>query len=86
MTTTTVNQKPKRSIVGKIIKYTFIAFNLLMLLWLVGGVNAATETVANTDVEQAAKAVGTGIGVLLLLFVWGVGDLILGMFVLFTRP
>ena len=39
-----------------------------------------------TDAEAAGAAIGTGIGVTLLVIIWVVGDIILGLFYLFTRP
>jgi hypothetical protein len=35
---------------------------------------------------QAGATIGTGIGVALLLGIWFIGDVILGLLVLFTRP
>lgn len=79
---------PKRSIFGKIIKYSFIVFNLLMLWWMVAGVGGAAETIdaAGSEAEQAGAAIGTGLGAMMVMFIWVVGDVILGLFVLFTRP
>lgn len=81
-------RKPKRGFFGKLVKYTFIAFNLLMGWWFVAGMGAASETVttAGTAAEQAGAAIGTGIGAAMIIGIWGFGDLILGLFVLFTRP
>jgi multisubunit Na+/H+ antiporter MnhC subunit len=77
----------KRSLFGKIIKYSFIAFNVLMLIWLIGGVGgAASGTEVMTDAEKTGTAIGAGIGAMLILTIWVIGDLILGLFVLFTRP
>ncbi len=35
--------KPKRGIFGKIIKWSFILFNIIMLWWMIAGVGASTE-------------------------------------------
>lgn len=80
-------RKPKRGFFGKIIKWGFVAFNILMALWIFGGMNAASDGM-NTlnDAERAGAAVGAGIGIALLLGIWVVGDIILGLLVLFTRP
>ncbi len=79
--------KPKRSIFGKIIKWSFILFNLLMLVWIIGGVGSATEGMdAMSGAEQAGAAIGTGLGAMMLVGIWIAGDIILGLFVLFTRP
>jgi hypothetical protein len=81
-------RKPKRGIFGKIIKYTFILFNLLMGWWLIAGMGAANETIqtATSSAEQAGAAIGTGIGAIMIVGIWVFGDIILGLFVLFTRP
>ena len=76
-----------RTIFGKICKYLFIAFNILMALMLFTGSMGAAEGMQDTatDAEAAGYAIGTAIGVGSILFLWVVGDIILGMFVLFTR-
>jgi len=80
-------RKPKRSIFGKLIKWTFILFNVLMLWWLIASLGGAADLIDSTqdEAEQAGAALGTGIGMLFILFVWGMGDLILGLGVLLTR-
>ena len=80
-------RKLTRSIFGKLVKWSFILFNLLMAAWLVGGTRAATKGYeAMSSAEQAGTAIGTGIGVVLILTIWVVGDIILGIFTLLTRP
>lgn len=80
-------RKPKRSFFGKLVKWSFIGFNILMAIWLVGGMGAATEGIEGmSEAEKAGAAIGTGIGAALILSIWVFGDIILGLFVLFTRP
>lgn len=81
-------RKPQRSFFGKIIKYAFIGFNILMLIWFISGMSTASEVVsaANSDAEQAGAAIGTGLGAMVIIFIWVVGDLILGIMTLLTRP
>lgn len=76
-----------RTVVGKIFKYLFIAFNILMAFALFQGCSAAVDGMEQTasDAEAAGAAIGTALGVGTLLFLWLVGDVILGLFVLFTR-
>lgn len=83
-----VINKPKRGFFGKIFKWSFIAFNVLMLVWLISGMNAAANGTAQaaTEAGRAGAAVGTAIGAGIVIGVWAVGDIILGMLVLFTRP
>ena len=49
-------RKPQRGIFGKIIKYTFILFNIFMGWWLVAGMQAATKAVLITTETQPASA------------------------------
>lgn len=76
-----------RTLFGKIMKWLFVGFNVLMLFWLVSACAAVGDISQNAmnDAERAGAAIGTGLGMTFLLFIWGTGDLILGMFVLFTR-
>lgn len=76
-----------RSGFGKVIKWIFIAFNILMLIWIIAGMVGAgqvSETAVN-DAERAGAAIGATLGIGMLLVLWAIGDLILGLFVLFTR-
>jgi hypothetical protein len=76
-----------RTIFGKLVKWTFIAFNILMIFWVVAGFNVASETMQDTvnDAEKAGAAIGSTIGMGMIVILWALGDIILGMFVLFTR-
>ncbi|WP_338725846.1 zinc ribbon domain-containing protein [Shewanella baltica] len=81
-------RKPKRGFFGQIIKYTFILFNLFMAWGLFNGMQAASKTLEATAsaAEQAGAAIGTGVGATMIITLWVFGDIILGLFVLFTRP
>ena len=80
-------RKVKRGFFGKLVKWSFIGFNILMSIWLVGGMGAATKGMeAMTEAEKIGAAIGTGIGAAMILGLWVFGDIILGLFVLFTRP
>ena len=52
-----------------------------------GGFNVASETMQDTvnDAEKAGAAIGSTIGMGMIVILWALGDIILGMFVLFTR-
>ena len=80
--------KPTRSLFGKIIKWSFIIFNILMLFWAIAGGGTVSDGVANagSDAEAAGAAIGGAIGMGMVFGLWVFGDIILGMFVLFTRP
>ncbi|HAB36962.1 MAG TPA: hypothetical protein DCE52_02980 [Rhodobacteraceae bacterium] len=83
-----VLNKPKRSIMGKIMKWAFILFNALMIFWLFSyfGEIANVTDGAGSDAEKAGAAIGGTLGTGFLLTIWVMGDIILGLFVLFTRP
>lgn len=81
-------RKAKRSLVGKLIKWMFILFNISMLLWMFGGIGAGSEAIssAQNETQQAGAAFGTGIATMMIGGIWLVGDVVLGLLVLFTRP
>lgn len=85
MTTYTRIEKRERSPLGKLIKWVFIGFNVLMLVWLVGGTNAALQTAPMSGAGRAGAMIGTSLGAGLIIVLWALGDIILGMFVLLTR-
>lgn len=80
-------EKPKRSLFGKIVKYTFIGFNILMLVWFIGGMASASKGIENatTEAEQAGAAIGTGLGAMFIIFIWIAGAVILGIMAFLTR-
>lgn len=85
MTTVIKSEKHQRSPLGQLVKWGFIGFNILMVLWLVHGIDAVSQVTADSDAARAGKAIGATIGFSLILGIWVVGDIILGLFVLMTR-
>jgi len=80
-------RKLKRSLFGNIVKWIFIGFNILMVVWLFGGMGAATEGIENmSEAERAGTAIGAGLGGFMLIVMWAIGDIILGLFMMLTRP
>lgn len=80
-------RKPKRTVLGKIIKWSFILFNVLMAYWLIAGMGSVSESMEGmSDAGKAGASVGAGIGAILIVSIWAIGDIILGLFVMFTRP
>lgn len=81
-------KKPKRGFFGKLFKWAFILFNILMVVWLFSAMGSTADVVNNaaSEAEKAGAAVGTAIGMSMLLGFWAIGDIILGALVLFTRP
>jgi uncharacterized protein YecT (DUF1311 family) len=80
-------EKRVRGTFGQIIKWAFIGFNVLMLLWLVSGMVAVGNVYsgATSGAAQAGAAIGSAIGFGMILSIWALGDIILGLFVLLTR-
>lgn len=76
-----------RTAFGKLVKWVFIGFNVLMLVWMVSSCAAVSNVAGDAvnDAQRAGAALGAGLGMTFLLLIWGLGDVILGMFVLFTR-
>lgn len=82
-------RKPKRGFFGNVVKWTFILFNVLMPLLLFAGFDMASEKINSDTLSEAGKAgtvIGAGITSGLTIGLWVFGDIILGLFVLLTRP
>ncbi|MGF2652855.1 hypothetical protein ACQUWL_16660 [Serratia marcescens] len=81
-------RKPKRTVMGKIIKWLFILFNILMILWVIFGMGGASDVYSNaqSSAEQAGAAIGTGLAIGMIATIWVIGDIIIGILVLLTRP
>lgn len=77
-----------RSLFGKIVKWGFLGFNVLMALWLIGGLGSAGQAIdgMGSDAERAGATIGTALGAGLILFIWFAGAVIGGIAVLLTRP
>lgn len=77
----------------RILTWIILAFNVLMLLWLVFGVGGAAEDAncaaetdeALRDACEAGTAIGAGVGAILIIFLWALGDIILGVIWLITN-
>lgn len=80
-------RKPRRTVFGKICLGLFIVFNVIMALWLFGGVHSNVQQMqALSGAHKTGAALGTTIGAMLILLLWALGDVILGLFTFFTRP
>ena len=81
----------ERSIFGKIAKYAFISFNIIMIIALaylfssMDNIDVFSEQSYKTE-KELAKFMMIGTFAYLLFFVWILGDIILGIWVLCTRP
>lgn len=85
MATIVRTEKRQRSAFGKLIKWTFIAFNVLMIIWLVSGMSAVSQLTPDSEAARAGHAIGATIGFSIILGIWMMGVVILGLFVLLTR-
>lgn len=81
-------RKAKRGFFGALCKWTFILFNVLMIWWFFEGVGITSDAVstAGSNAQQAGAAIGSTIGMSMIVGIWVMGDIILGLFVLFTKP
>lgn len=80
-------RKPKRGIFGKLILWSFWLFNLLMVLWLYGGMSSASQRMDGlAGAEKTGAVIGTGLGAAMIIVVWVAGAIILGIAALLTRP
>jgi hypothetical protein len=78
-------EKRERTVTGKFIKWSFIAFNILMLVWMFSGIASVSKIETHSSAEHIGAAIGASIGISILLTLWALGDLILGALVLLTR-
>lgn len=86
MTKTVQREVRKRGLMGKIFKWLFILFNIFMAWAFIQGLIGLGEAPEpTTDAGKTGHTVGAAIGILMLLAIWGFGDIILGMLTLFTR-
>jgi hypothetical protein len=85
--TRTFVESRQRSFVGKLFKWAFIGFNFLMLWWM-GDYLVHISNVystAGSDAGRAGASIGAFMGLSAIIMLWMLGDIILGLMVLFTR-
>lgn len=76
-----------RTVFGKIIKWLFVIFNIFMAFIMVMWYFFVRSGDANIPINgKEGEAIYTGLGAMMLVPMWGFGALILGLFVIFTRP
>ena len=81
------NERPKRGIFGKIALWWFYIWNVLMASWLWAGIRGNSQEIQQLEGAEAAGAViGTGLGAMLIIFIWLFGIILFGMIALLTRP
>lgn len=80
-------RKLKRGLFGKLCLWAFYGWNVICALWIFLGVDNATDKMDQlSGAEAAGAAIGTGIGVTMILILWVIGDIITGLLALITRP
>ena len=69
--------------------WVVLVVQVLFVIWLIAGFNAASSSDCSTadysDACQAGQAVGTGIAIGIILFLWALVDVILGVIWLVTN-
>jgi hypothetical protein len=73
----------------RVFTWIILAFNLIMLIWVITGASTGKSCKGLTGdalTNCQAGNVGTGIGVGLIILLWALGDVILGVVWLITRP
>ena len=63
-----MSHEKRRTGVANLVKWRLIVFNVTMVLWMVGGLNASGDFMnsATSDAEVAGTAIGTRIEMMLL--------------------
>jgi hypothetical protein len=75
----------RRGFFGWVFLLIFLAFNALMLLWLISYWGELGKVVASGEAERVGRAIGGTIATGMILFVWASGSVITGLLALLTR-
>ena len=78
-------EKRRRGIFGWFFLVLFWGWNLLMIWFLFKGVDATNCAKYATDAERTGCAAGTGLGIMMIFFLWAAGDIVFGLLAYFTR-
>jgi hypothetical protein len=82
-----VVERRKRGPFGWTVAILFLGFNGLMAWWFVDAMTEPAQLVTGTtnQAEPEGATLGTGIGTMMILIIWGVGSFVLGVMTYFTR-
>lgn len=73
----------------RVFTWIILAVNVIFLIWIIAGVSSVSggkcDATMSVDACNSAKAIGGGIGALLVIFLWVAADVILGILWLVTR-
>lgn len=77
----------RRGPFGWVIAVLFWGFNALMVAWLISYLGLIGDHLGDSadEATQAGTVIGGAIGSGFLLFIWFIGDIILGIMMFFTR-
>lgn len=80
-------EKTKRGFFGWVFLSLFWGFNAFMAYGLFEGLGATVDEYGKltSEAEKAGAAIGTTIGVGMILFLWLIGATLLGLMVMMTR-
>jgi hypothetical protein len=87
MSTVVRHERYQRGVFGKIFKFCFVAFNLLMVVWLISywvQIGSMYNGITS-EAGRAGASIGATVGTSMLLFLWLCGDVILGLLTFFSR-
>lgn len=74
----------------RVFTWFILAFNVVMLVWIIVGISSTASTcdglTGDALTNCQAGNVGVGLGATLLFIFWALGDVILGVLWLVTRP
>ena len=85
MATIVKTEKRPLSLFGRLFRGLFLAFNLMMLFWMVSAMGAFSQLRSKSDAESLEQSIGAVAGFGVLIGLWIVIDLVLGILVLTTR-
>ena len=72
--------KGKMGVLGWISRIALIVWTVVMIVWMVGAGNIASEQ------TTAGGAFGAGIGITMIIVLWVAGTVIFGIWAMLTRP
>lgn len=80
-------ERRRRGFFGWIFLAIFIAWNALMILWLVSAIVSMGVLIesAATDAERAGSGIGAGIATTFILIIWAAGAIVTGLLAMVTR-
>jgi hypothetical protein len=79
-------ERRKRGFFGWLFLLIFIAFNILMVAWLISYWSTVLPTASTgSSAAQAGAAIGITMGSGLIIAIWTCGAIVLGLFTMLTR-